>query len=232
MRKWAHTTIRTSLLTGILLATAVLPSFAEPELRQGLPGRRVSGGTRSECMAGSDPIVALSPESNLSTTTSNRPSVYFVIPETETAYPLEFSVKDSEGNRIYEKTLSTHEDTGLVEIQLPQALQTNHNYRWHLAIVCDTQDPFQNDFLSGWLRQISPEVTIENGPNTADGDSVSAQIELAGYYQENGLWNDAIGLFVSLRQQHPESQHVLASWNQLLQSLEIETAVATSVAMR
>jgi len=233
MRHLTNRLTQVGLCSGLLLSLLALPSAAEQELRQGLPGRRISGGTRSECMANSRPIVAMNPESNIGETMSNHPSVYFVVPETETAYPLEFSLRDSEGNRVYEKTLNTNENIGVVGIQLPQqSLQANQNYRWHLAIVCDTQDPFQNDVLSGWLRQVSPEFATENQFNETTPSSIESQLELAHYYQESGLWTDAIDLVVTLRQQQPMNPQVLSSWNQLLQALDLETAITDSVAMK
>jgi len=219
-----------------LMSIAALPAVAGQDgsssVRQGLPGRRISGGTRSECMAGSAPVVALNPTTNLGETVSDSPSVYFIIPELEDVYPLEFSLRDSEGNSIYEQSLNTRENRGVVGIQLPpQSLEKNQDYQWKFSVVCDAQDPSQRDTLSGWLRQVEPEEAMANSLNTAESYSINAGLEVARSYQESGLWNDAISTLAELREQYPTARSVYHSWNQLLQALEVETLVGESVAM-
>ncbi|MEL6901157.1 MAG: DUF928 domain-containing protein [Cyanobacteria bacterium J06606_4] len=229
-----RTIFQAGLGASLLIASAVLPATAgDTQLRQGLPGRRISGGTRSECMAGSPPVVALNPATNIGQTISDRPSVYFVVPELEASYDLEFSLRDADGNRVYEKSLNTSTDRGLVGIQLPeQALQTEQDYRWYFSIVCDAQDPTQNDVLSGWLRQVDVETIAENTVSLAAQDSVAEGLAAAQAYTAEGLWNDAIETLVSLREQHPDDASVRDSWHQLLQALEIEAPMNISIAAR
>ncbi|MGB7249774.1 MAG: DUF928 domain-containing protein [Phormidesmis sp.] len=244
--------VQAGLGAGLLLTSTIMPAVANQNtassLRQGLPGRRISGGSRSDCMAGSPPVVALNPETNLGETMSDRPSIYFIIPELEDAYPLEFSLRDSAGNSIYEKSLTTRDSEGVVSIQLPpQSLQVQQDYRWYFSVVCDAHDPFQNDVLSGWLRQVEPntiiESSIEASINTSDNHSVekghgveSENIEnalaLARSYQTVGLWNDAISALASLREQYPNNDSVNYTWSQLLQALRIDAAVSTPIATR
>ncbi|MEL6469292.1 MAG: DUF928 domain-containing protein [Cyanobacteria bacterium J06623_4] len=234
MNNYKKTIFQASLGAGLLLVSAVLPATArDVQLRQGLPGRRISGGTRSECMAGSSPVVALNPATNIGQTISDRPSVYFVVPEIEASYDLEFSLRDADGNRVYEKSLNTSTDRGLVGIQLPeQALQTEQDYRWYFSIVCDAQDPTQNDVLSGWLRQVEADTVAENALSLTAQDGVAEGLAAAQAYRAEGLWNDAIETLVSLREQHPNDVSVRDSWHQLLQALELEAPMNISVAAR
>ena len=216
----------------ILVAFPAIAGQEASSFRQGLPGRRISGGTRSECMAGSAPVVALSPVTNVGETVSANPSIYFMVPETESAYPLEFSLRDSEGNRLYEKSLNTHENQGVVGIQLPlQTLEANQDHRWYLSVVCDAQDPSQNDVLSGWLRQVEPEFAIDTSLDEALFKDIDTSLELALGYQEAGLWTDAIATVVELREQYPTDVRVRRSWDQLLYALEVDVVVEVPIAM-
>ena len=149
MNRLKRTIVHSSVGIGLLLGATVLPAMAEqnsPLVRQGLPGRRISGGTRSECLATGSSVTALIPKTNLGETTGAYPSVYFIIPELENTYLLEFSLRDLEGQRVYEKSLNTSENRGVISIQLPpESLQTSQLYRWYLSVVCDAQNSFQND---------------------------------------------------------------------------------------
>lgn len=232
--------IQAGISVGLLLAGTTLPAMAQNTVsnsRQGLPGRRVSGGTRSDCMANSPaPIVALNPESNLSKTMSDRPSLHFVVPALDRDYPLEFSLRDAEGNRVYEASFSSQEQQGVLGIQLPaQLLQANQDYRWYLSIVCDAQDPSQNDVLFGALRlvddfaatHLSAPLSVPTANSTIEDD-----LTLAQSYQAAGLWSDAVDVVASLREQHPDNGSVRQSWRQLLQALDVEHVVEPVVAAR
>lgn len=241
--KYLQTTALLVCLGLISLPFAGLPAIAgQNSLRQGLPGRRISGGTRTNCMAGSAPVVALSPQTNLGKTLSDSPSVFFVVPKLDTHYPLTFSLRDSDGDRVYEKSLNTKENYGVVGIQLPsQSLEMNEDYRWFFSVVCDAQDVAQNDVLSGWLRQVETDSTLNTMDDSASVIGEPALIEttliedrlaLVDRYQEAGLWTDAISQLVSLMEAHPTDESIHDSWNQLLQTLAVEDVVSTSVATR
>jgi len=222
---------------GIALMTVTgLPAVAGPDiassLRQGLPGRRISGGSRSECLAQSPPVVALSPETNLGKTLSDSPSVYFMVPALEENYLLEFSLRDSDGNRIYEKALNTDENQGVVGIQLPpQSLAVNEDYRWYFSVVCDAHDVFQNDVLSGWLRQVDVTDALTLSASVSALSDIEDGLALVRDYQSAELWTDAISTLVSLHEQYPTEQRVRDAWTQLLQALAVDDVVDTSVAI-
>ena len=216
-----------------MVGSVMLPAVAGEEtsstLRQGLPGRRISGGARSECMAAdSAHIVALNPATHVGETTSAEPSVFFVVPELPSAYPLEFSLRDGDGNRVFEKSLNTRENFGVVGIQLPpQALEANQDYRWRMSVVCDAYDRTQDDVLFGWLRRVEPETAVNTERAVADSE-IASELVLAANYQQAGLWNDAISTLANLREQYPTDSSVRDSWNQMLQVLEVEHVVSNS----
>jgi len=243
LKKIAKKIIQTTLVTGLLIVSTGLSSSAQQSntsMRQGLPGRRVSGGTRSDCMAHNQaPIVALTPHNNLSKTMRDRPSLYFVVPALTNDYSLDFSIRDSNGNRFYEKSFSTHENQGIMEVQLPpQSLQANQDYRWSLAVMCDAQDTSQMDVLSGWMRQVEPEMSSQQAPVSSEVDYAATELNveeglaIAQAYQSDELWSDAVSVLVSLRQQHPDNDNVYHAWNQMLQALNLESAAGSSIALR
>ncbi len=227
-----------------------MPALAErdsSQARQGLPGHRISGGSRGEGLAGAQPVAALSPSNNLSLTASDRPSLYFIVSTFNQSYPTEFSLRDSEGNVVYNKTVEIEKDQEIVSIQLPEkSLQAEQNYRWYFSVVCDAYERSQNIVLTGWLGQISPDAVAEpltqsiasfdsptNRDNSnRDNSSVEAGIERVKAYQNSELWSDAVSALVELRQRYPNDYSVRAEWSYLLRSLGLENIIEPSIAIR
>lgn len=66
----------------LIIPSAVSSAAAKDNTSQiepGLPGRRISGGSRGECLSRTQPLVALNPATNLGITASNQPSLHFVV---------------------------------------------------------------------------------------------------------------------------------------------------------
>ena len=143
-----------SFTISLLVASAGLPAIAQTraEVRQGLPGRRVSGGTRGGC-ASTQPVVALMSADNLDVAMSGDSSLQFLLPEFTAAYPVEFKLRDSQGTTVYTEMLSTGAEAKLVNVQVPKkSLRANQNYQWYFSIICNAQDRSQNIVLSGQLQ--------------------------------------------------------------------------------
>ena len=222
---------------GLAITTTGLPAIAQTRsnVRQGLPGRRISGGTRSECMS-DRPVIALNPANNLGVTVSDRPSVHFLLPEFDESLLLEFKLRDSQGKTLYTKSLSTDEVSDLVSIQVPEkSLQANQNYQWYFSVVCNAQERSQDIVLSGWLRQAEPEVASQIDLKTDASSSLEVALNRVNAYQISGLWTDAVTEIATLRQQYPNSTEVQQAWFALLGSLDLRTATeptATTQASR
>lgn len=214
-------------ITACLVSTvAILPALAQPRnsSRAEFPGRRIGGGTRSECLVGNQPLVALNPANNLGVTASDRPSVYFVVPTLNKSYPVEFVLRNSDGNTVYKKPLEAGK-TKVVGIHLPEkTLELGQDYQWYFSIVCDSEDPSQNIVVSGWLRQVSPRIALK------DKSSLESKLDLAKSYHNAGLWSDEIATLVELRQSYPDNDKVRLQWQQLLQKLDLERVFQRSVA--
>lgn len=241
-----------------LWPTVVLPAMAEPPasaLRQGLPGRRISGGSRGDCVVGTQPMVALTPPSHLSLTASDSPSLHFAVATFEQTYPAEFSLRDRTGQVIYQKTVEIDKDQDILSIQLPaQTLAADQLYRWNFAVVCDEAAPFSPMMLTGWLRQVEvteaamaepsegiaavaaihPENHPENHPESTatEETQISAALAQIDRAQSAGFWADAIAQLVALRRANPDNPQVTAAWNQAVEALNLANQVTPSVATR
>lgn len=206
---------------------ALLPALAQSKHfnRGEFPGRRIGGGTRGECLMGSQPLVALNPVNNLGVTASDRPSLYFIVPPLDGSYPVEFILRDQDEKPVYETSLEAGKTKGIVGVHLPkQMLKAGQDYHWYFSVVCDPEDRSQNIVLSGWLRQVSPQLTAKRQVG------LEAGLALAQSYQQTGLWSDAIATLVELRQTYPSDEKVLLQWKRLLQRLELQSVIEPSVA--
>ncbi|MEM6452336.1 MAG: DUF928 domain-containing protein [Cyanobacteria bacterium P01_D01_bin.105] len=208
----------------MLLGAIIVPAIAEQThspIGQTFPGRRISGRTRCDCV-GKPTVVALIPSNNMAITASSQPALYFLVSDSDRAYPLEFSLHDSEENIIYKAVLTPPENPGMVEVQLPQqALQPNENHLWALSLVYDAENPIQNVVVSGYLRQVTPEhPSLANAVSMSNDQSVEARLTMANRYQAAGLWNDTVSVLAKLLIQYPNDSRIRTSWNQLLRSLE------------
>lgn len=224
------TTLRRVVLPFGIITCLISPAFVLPALAQQssdraeFPGRRIGGGTRGECVMGRQPLVALTPSNNLGVTASDRPSVYFLMPTLEETHPVEFILRDSAENSVYETTMDVDNAEKIVGVHLPEGyLEVGQDYHWYFSIVCDPQDRSQNIVLSGWLRRVSPTMAENQTVSNPSLDQVRAD-------QAAGLSIDAIATLVELRQTHPNDNEILLQWTELLQTLELDTVVEQPLA--
>ncbi|MGP1386059.1 MAG: DUF928 domain-containing protein [Thainema sp.] len=197
-----------------------MPAVAQTSDRSEFPGRRVGGGTRGECMP-AQPLVALNPASNLALTASEEPTVYFSISSLAKSHQMEFFLRDTDGNFVYETAFEAGETAEIVGITVPNGvLALEQDYQWYFSVVCDPLDRSQNMVLEGWLRRTSPAaLPIE------ETSELPTSLELAATYEAAGLWGDAISTLVELRQTQPENSEVEQQWSELLQDLELDTVL-------
>ncbi|MFB2920436.1 DUF928 domain-containing protein [Aerosakkonema funiforme] len=214
----------TSLLT-IFSNSLTMPILANDsnsgDSAEGLPGRRVGGGTRSGTLVAAKPVTALVPEDNQGLTILENPTFYFYVPKTSNSQMLEFVLNDEDGNTIYQKKFSTNGNSGVLGVELPgngeiQPLEIGKNYRWYFAIVNDPKDRSADTYVNGWIKRVqaSPDIVTKLRDLGA--------LERAGVYADNQLWYDAIASLAQLRRSHPNDSAVEAKWKQLLHSLKLD----------
>ncbi len=218
----------------LTIPSAIFPAAAKDNVSQiepGLPGRRISGGSRGECISGAQPLVALNPATNLGVTASSQPSLHFVVSTFSEPYNTKFSLQDAAGNKVYEEAIAIEKDQEILSVQIPEnSLQANQNYRWRFTVVCDPESSAENIVLNGWLQQ-SDQALVARG-NLSSEHGLEENLELVRTYKEAELWSDAVSSMVTLRQQYPEERLVKAEWADLLRSLDLQNVIEPAIATR
>lgn len=213
-----------------------LPSFANDvdvsNVRQGLPGRRISGGVRMEPPADScfsdfnQSLVSIMPRSNLSKTLSAHPTFWFSVPETIGSKSVEFQLLTDTDELLYSTQVSVESGSGLSEFQLPAsapALATNENYKWTFSFSCNNGSRSPVLGLQGWIRrvEISAEMTAQLMSATP-----AEQVEL---YSLAGLWQEQVSTLLNLRRQDMVSAETQQAWEALIASSGLASEISDNV---
>ena len=90
------------------------------QVRQGLPGRRISGASRlpTACAHSANPLVAIVPESNLGTTAVAAPALWLSVPEVTREKQLEFYLFGTQEEIIYQTSFVLEPTANLVGLDL------------------------------------------------------------------------------------------------------------------
>jgi len=219
------------ILVALTVKDAQSPSFAttqnNSEARIGLPGRRISGGSRSPnttCLATPDqPVIALMPKNNLGLTLSEYPTFWFSLPAISPDRTLEFGLYDQDGDLLYQTTFSVSGQAEVASLSLPKSsspLVQDADYRWYLSVVCDRESHAENLVVTGWIRRVQPSQAIDRQlTSTTDQERLAV-------YQNIGLWYDALTLLAQLRYREPLDSTLEQQWIALLESVDLSQASA------
>ena len=237
MRRSKHSSIAIAFLCG-LLSLGILnePGLANSRtgnVRQGLPGRRISGGSRSPSTAcllsqaeAEQKVVSLTPENNLNRTVSAHPTFWFSLPAIESSRQIEFALLDQDEEIIYTETLQATGKAGLESISLPQttpALQPDKTYRWHLSVVCDPNSRATDLVVWGWIER-----TLANSSALQQIEKATPQERLA-LYSDLSAWNDLLTELVVLHRDRTLSNQSTTDlenqWTTLLASENLSQLV-------
>jgi len=212
--------------------TAAKESKQEPEsqsVRQGLPGRRISGGSRTEgiFLDENEHLAALTAPDAVSITTSEYPEILLYLPEMKVDNSAEFVLLDSEGKVVYEETFVADRQAKLMSVGVVanaegrSLLSLNKDYEWYFSIIPDAQDRANDAVVHGSIRRVDEGAWLsQQQVDTQLGAQMAAAeplIQAQMMYQEANLWHDAALLLNELRQAHPESKAIASEWNQLLE---------------
>lgn len=208
-----------SSLLGMPLSA--FPSLAETAngsdivLRQGLPGRRVGGGTRAPELASYDehkPLIALMPDSNIGLTTEPYPTLLFHVPVFSSEQEAEFLLYNSADELIYDGRFNVTGESGLLDFDLSsvetlEPLAIDETYKWYFVIV--TRDRSQDIVVDGWLQRVALEEVLRQQRVSAEGSShfgVATSLE------------EAVALY-QLRQTNGQDAGIVAEWDKLLNAI-------------
>lgn len=224
-------------LGGLLcLNLGAVPSLAEASTHsdcvpvQGLPGRRLGGGTRNpKGYIEQMPLIALIPETNLGITIATHPRFLFYLPAANEAREIEFVLYNQADELVYEKTAYVTSTSGIFSIDLAEAeglapLQLDENYYWYFSIIAE--DRAQDISVDGWTRRVELSSWIQTqslAPDVALRLNTAPPLEQARIlYQEAQLWHDAAVILEDLLQRDPNNQSVDETWNHLLQVVNLD----------
>ncbi|NJM99785.1 MAG: DUF928 domain-containing protein [Phormidesmis sp. RL_2_1] len=252
MKLCARTSVIASLSGLLSLMVAMPPSWAntigEPiasarssdtdTLRQGLPGRRLGGGTRGNRIFSQNhgSLVALTTPDPLSITTAERPALLFYVPEMVSANTAEFVLRDRDDQLIYITTFEIDSIGGIIRIEPTSdelsALALNENYQWYFSLIPDGQDRASDIVVHGSIRRVEQTEWLSQQPvGTALAQQLTTATPLARaklLYQQANLWHDAALILQPLRQSYPENTAIAAEWAQLLKFADLAAVVPVS----
>ncbi|MFK8183082.1 MAG: DUF928 domain-containing protein [Phormidesmis sp.] len=205
--------------------------------RQGLPGRRIGGGTRRNgiFLNENDALAALTAPEALTITTAAYPEMLFYVPEMKADHNAEFVMLNADGDVVYEQTLVANRRAGLINIDADGVapLSLNENYEWYFSIIPNPEDRANDVVVHGsirrvdadeWLAQQQVDVGLSARMAMAE-PLVQAQL----LYQEANLWHDAALVLNELRQENPENELIAFEWHQLLDVAELSDLVESAV---
>jgi hypothetical protein len=200
------------------------------QARQGIPGRRVGGGTRSGLIFAntSESLIALTMPEPLSITLEAQPSFLFYVPAVASVADVEFVLLDEQENVVYETTFRLDDgDAQFVDVDLAKAaespsIRADENYQWYFSIIPQPGDRSKDVVVHGGIRRFNQSDWLAQ---QALSDGFSEQLATAAplaqarmLYQEAGLWHDAAQRLHRLRQSQPNDPQIAVEWSQLLQS--------------
>lgn len=209
-------------------ATSRAKSQGTENLRQGIPGRRLGGGTRSGRLLFTSAyaqLAALVPENNLSITTAAQPTLLLHIPEMVSEEVVEFILLDSQDNVVYEQTFPMKAEGGIVSLgpeRLPDlpSLALNEDYQWYFSIVANREDRSNDVVVHGSIRRVDLGAWLAQQPVEAgfSGQLATAEplTKVQMLYQQANLWLDAAVALNELRQKAPEDPAIASEWTRLL----------------
>ena len=206
--------------------SAVADSETPTQEKAGAPDKRRSAGSRSDCINANNRIKELTSlmptKDNIGSTLSASPTLFVYVPQTNNKRG-NFIVR--EGNKILSSTVvKLPSKAGIVSLTIPDnsnvsGLEMGKNYQWTFAIVCNEQNRFQDEYLSGYVQRIdNPELEKKIQLNPID--------KRVNFYAQEGIWQETLTTLVQLRQDNPNNYTFVENWQNLLKSVGLEN-VAT-----
>ena len=143
---------------------------------------------------------------------------FFSVPETTETHLLELVVRNHQDELVYDTLIETTERPGIIALQLPEnfpqeSLKTQENYHWYLSLICNQHNRAHDLVVSGWLRRIDIESNIRQQLQN------SAPLAQAHFYQQQGLWHDALSAVVQGQKLANHGREAQAKWTELLTAL-------------
>ncbi len=182
----------------------------------GTPSNQFDGGVRRGCIS-QKALIALIPPTNPIFTTTDYPTLFFYVPKTS-APELQFSLLDEINDKIYQTTVTTPKNPGIVSLNLSAIkglppLEVGKDYQWYFSVVCDPENRAGDAVVGGEVRRVELEPVLTGELKKATPrDHVSL-------YAVNGIWYDALAALYQARQSSPNNSVLADEWADLLDSV-------------
>jgi hypothetical protein len=212
------------------LGSQLESAFRPPRSDSPAPENREGGATRSPCVNGDKPLVALVPFSGVGNTSAEYPTIFWYMPELsaeEAPSPMiEFILRDANEQEVYSAKYPLTKTAqgivgspGLMSLNVANLypLQTNREYRWEITLMCDSQGPdrSQDTFVKGAIKRVKPD------PALALLIQRATPQERVAIYAREELWYDTLGTLVELRRARPTDPTLADAWAKLFDSVDL-----------
>jgi hypothetical protein len=193
--------------------------FNPPAGTGGIPGRRISAGSRggNSCTSSNESIIALAPLEEPQITTFSSPTLFFYVPQTN-AQALELVLQDENQEVISKATFKTPAKSGIVSVipanSTPE-LKVGKTYRWFFSAVCDQKERSRDLVVQGSIVRLKPDEKLQK--NLASSD----MRERANIYALSGSFTDALTNLAQLRRERPNDTELKTDWQDLLRAVNL-----------
>ncbi len=205
-------------------------AFRPPRSDSPAPENREGGATRSPCIKGNKPLVALVPVSGVGNTSAEYPKIFWYMPELSAddapSPMIEFILRDANKQEVYSAKYPLAKTNqglvgspGLMSLNVANLypLQTNQEYHWELTLMCDSKGPdrSQDTFVEGAIKRVEPD------PFLALRIQRATPQERVAIYAREQLWYDTLATLVELRRARPTDPTLAEAWTKLFDSVNL-----------
>lgn len=167
------------------------------------------------------PLIALRPANSLAggigLTLESQPQFLVYLPQT-LAEKAEFTLKDEQGNNVYQAEFPINGKAGIISISLPKnsiKLELDKDYDWYFSIICNPKNRVKDSSVNGWIRRELPPKKL------ADELQNAAEKERPRIYAQHGIWHEALTNLAELIRQNPNDPALITDWKTLLEAVQI-----------
>ncbi len=236
----------TSVSLGLQNHSETILAQRRSRLRFKVPGIRPSLGREgglsrsSQITASCDgqqiSMTSLLPRTNLASlpkdkieiesTVAPRPTFFVHVSQTS-GQKAEFMLVNEKGDEVYKNSnITLSGSPGIISISLPAnaaALEVGQSYYWTFQVICDPTDGRKNLTVDGAVQRIELDSSLANKLQQAEPR------DRPGIYAEAEIWTDALSTLADLRKANPNDQQLQDDWNDLLNSVGLDTIAQATV---
>ncbi len=219
------------LSSGIVFAQKIPQTWStnsyKPPKNIGKPTNTLPGGIRGSILS-MIPVLPQVENTYFGVTKEAYPTFLIYIPELnpEIKYA-KFSLKDTEGNEVYNSDFVLNTGNQIIAISLPKdagliPLEIGQDYEWNFLLFSDSlriNTPKMNS--SGLVRRVELPSELKNQENLPITDDKQTRLTQARLYAEAEIWYDSAANLAKLYREYPDDLDVKKDWDNLLNSAKL-----------